>query len=209
LSSEVTSVRDDHLNWRIFWLSLIPLSIIVSANLSKFSSLPNFRKFLRPAAISIGITHQYFSLALGSAFLAGTLIARYLEIDLKKMIGLAFVLIGVFTLIQFIEGMTTGNYNTVLRPIFIAFTFFGGIVLPSTYAFFGRNADMHEQGILYGLLDSFQKLTEWTGSFSLNHFAGTTDQPFAIAKLAVFISFIPIFLTIGLLRTKWFRRETI
>ena len=156
---------------------------------------------------SIGIANQYLSLALGIAFFGGTILARLLDIDLKKMIGLSFALIGVFTLIQFIEGTATGNYNTVLRPIFIAFTFFGGFALPLTYAFFGRSVDLHEQGILYGLLDSFQKLTEWTGSFTLNHVSTLPDQPFAVAKFIMIIGFIPLLLTISFLRTKWFNRE--
>jgi hypothetical protein len=199
LSLRFKKIREEY-GWGL--CSRILIAVFIS------NSAWNLLQFYFEENESIGIANQYFSLAPGVAFLGGVIIARLLEIDLKKMIGLVFAFIGIFTLIQFIEGAATGNFNTVLRPIFISFTFFGGIGLPLIYAFFGRNADLHEQGVLYGLLDSFQKLTEWTGSFSLNHVEAIPDHPFTIAKFTMFVGFIPLLLTIQFLRTKWFHQET-
>lgn len=151
------------------------------------------------------VTSDYFSIGQGIAFLAGAAIARFIDIDKKKMLGLVFVLIATFVTIQLIEGETVGDQRLVLRPIFIAFTFFGGIGLPLIYAFFGRKAALHEQGMLYGLLESIQTGTEWTGSYSLS-IHNLADHPAAIARIAVIVSFISFLLTVSLIRSKWRRK---
>lgn len=143
---------------------------------------------------------DYFSMGPGLAFLIGALIARYVDIDKKKMLGLTFLFIAVFSGLLFLEGKMEGNGN-LLRPIFVAFTFFGGIGLPIIYSFFGRKADLHEQGVLYGLLDSLQTATEWMGSFVLNHM-GTRSTSSTIVWVVLAVSFISLLLTIGLTRNQ-------
>lgn len=148
--------------------------------------------------------NQYFSLSQGVAFFLGVLIARFVEIDTKKMFGLNSVITAVFISLQVLVWWIT-NYEWDIIPfIFVVFTFFGGIGQPLIYSLFGRKASIHEQGVLYGFIESCQLFTEWVGSASLNHVSVFQD-PSAIVTVVLIGSFVSVLLTIGFIRTKWRR----
>jgi hypothetical protein len=144
----------------------------------------------------------YFFLSQGCAFFLGAVIARLADIDIKKMLGLLFVLIAISLSIQVIAWSIQKYEGNIIPSVFASFTFFGGITLPLIYAFFGRKADLHEQGVLYGLLESLQSFTDWTGAYSLNH--NTDLNSYSTLLIVVLIgSGISLMLTVSLIRTRW------
>jgi MFS family permease len=137
-------------------------------------------------------------LSQGLAFFLGTLVARFSHLDEKKLLGLIFILIAASLSLQTIEWGMQGYQGNIIPSFFINFSFFGGIGLPIIYSFFGRKADIHEQGALYGLLHSFQSLTEWGGSISLNHI-GFLQYPSGVLISVLVGSCISVALTVGLI----------
>lgn len=196
LSFRFKGIREEY-GW------LLCLRVLLAFFLSNM--IWNMLQYFFEEETSNQVAKSYFSIGPGLAFLVGALIARYIDIDKKKMLGLIFLFIAVFSGLLFLEGRAEEHAHSI-RPIFVAFTFFGGIGLPLIFAFFGRKADLHEQGVLYGLLDSFQTATEWTGSFALGRL-GARPDPTTIVNVVVIVSFISFLVTGSLIRTRWINKE--
>ncbi len=176
------------------------LRILIAFSIS--NCLWNMLQYYFEETGSVHLTAGVFSLSQGAMFFLGCVIARLLDIEVKKILGLIFVFTAILLSVQSLQWALEGYGSDIVPSIFATFTFFGGIILPSLYAFFGRKADIHEQGVLYGLLESIQTLTESAGAYSVSH-SKTLEDPKAILLFVLIGSLMSLVLTSNLIRTKW------
>lgn len=108
-----------------------------------------------------------FLLIVGLAFFVGTIVGRIFRF--RVYLAVTVSLLACFLLL-FTDGITSVVLDTSQNiPIsfFLQFTMLGGVGLPYIFSYFGENAKIHEQGEVYGFLESVLSLAEFIGPFFL------------------------------------------
>jgi MFS family permease len=113
---------------------------------------------------------KYFFLIVGIAFFVGTLIAKIFRFSPKKTIPLIFLFTFLLFFFDWVLAMALNLSSIVTPSLFLQFTIIGGIGLPLIYAFFGERATIHEQGTIYGILESVLSASGFLGPFLLSCF---------------------------------------
>jgi hypothetical protein len=106
---------------------------------------------------------NYLLLYPGVAFFIGALFSRIYNFNAKQALSLLFVGIFLFTALDTLFTLLTKDSSGLLSNIFLHYTLLGGVIIPMIFVFFGERASLHEQGTIYGVLESFQSLAEILG----------------------------------------------
>lgn len=125
---------------------------------------------------------KYFFLIIGLAFLAGAIIARAYLFKPEKAVPILFLSVVILLFFDYLFYLVIGN--DIISTTFMHFTLIGGVALPLIYAYYGNDAGVHEQGTVYGILESVRSLTELSGPLILSLIALTSTN-FVIIPLSV------------------------
>ena len=79
--------------------------------------------------------------------------------------------------------------GTISPYLFLQYTILGGIGLPLIYSYFGEKATVHEQGVVYGFLESIQSASEFIGPFLLGFILSIKDIHYLIVLPFLVISY--------------------
>lgn len=115
---------------------------------------------------------KYFFLMIGLSFLAGAILGRIYLFKPEKAIPILFLGVVVLLIFDYLFYLIIGN--DIIPSTFMHFTIIGGIALPLIYAYYGNKAGVHEQGTVYGILESVRSLTELSGPVLLSLIALTS-----------------------------------
>ncbi len=108
---------------------------------------------------------NYFFLVIGLSFLAGAIFCRIYSFSPARALPLLTLVIAVLFVFDWLYSVIFGNI--AIATSFMHFTLIGGVVLPLWYVFFSQQAKTHEQGTVFGFLESLRSLTELTGPLIL------------------------------------------
>ncbi|MCP5505525.1 MAG: MFS transporter [Chlamydiales bacterium] len=121
---------------------------------------------------------QYFFLIIGLSFLAGAIMCRAYLFKPEKAIPPLFLGIVLLFIFDFLFYVILGKQ--INSTTFMHMTIIGGIALPLIYAYYGNQAAVHEQGTVYGVLESVRSLTELSGPLFLSLVAITNTSTILI-----------------------------
>ena len=107
----------------------------------------------------------YYFLATGLVFLIGTIICRIYSFLPERALPLLTLAVAMFFLSDWLFSSILGGLN--VESSFMHNTMIRGIILPLWYVYFGLQAKLHEQGGVFGFMDSIWSLTELTGPLIL------------------------------------------
>ncbi len=109
---------------------------------------------------------KYFFLIVGLAFLTGAIICRIYTFKPEKALPLIFLFITILFVFDYLFSIIIGGIN--IDSSFMHFTLLGGVGLPLCYVFYSSQATPHEQGTVFGLMESVRALTELSGPVILS-----------------------------------------
>ncbi|NRA89714.1 MAG: MFS transporter [Simkaniaceae bacterium] len=138
---------------------------------------------------------KYFFLMIGLSFLAGAILGRIYLFKPEKGIPILFLAVVILLIFDYLFHVIIGN--DIISSTFMHFTIIGGIALPLIYAYYGNKAGVHEQGTVYGILESARSLTEFSGPMLLSWIALTS-----VNAVIIPLSIVSLFLVLFLKRKK-------
>ena len=134
--------------------------------------------------------HEYFFLITGIAFFTGTIIARIYKFRPERAISLVFLFTFLFFFFDWLLYLLTDFPGDVSSALFLQFTMLFGIGIPLIYSYFGEKATVHEQGTVYGFLESVGSISEFAGPFFLSFVLPLHELRFITFVPFLFVSFL-------------------
>lgn len=100
-------------------------------------------------------------LFLGIGIALGCSYHKFIKVS-NHLRAINLIILGGLTLffLEFLASYFTDKQYFIPLNIYLLFSFLGGLYWPLIYAVFSEKAKMHEEGLIFGLLDSLQSVAE-------------------------------------------------
>ncbi|MCC5832534.1 MAG: MFS transporter [Chlamydiales bacterium] len=108
-----------------------------------------------------------FLLIVGLAFFVGTVVGRIYRFRVHLAITVSLLSSFLLLFTDWIAFVVLATPQIIPVSFFLQFTMLGGVGLPYIFSYFGEIAKIHEQGEVFGFLESIVSLAEFIGPFFL------------------------------------------
>lgn len=108
-----------------------------------------------------------FLLIVGLTFFIGATVGRIYRFRVHLAITVTLLSCFLLLFTNWITSLVLNTPKQVPISFFLQFTMLGGVGLPYIFSYFGEIAKIHEQGEVYGFLESILSLAEFIGPFFL------------------------------------------
>lgn len=127
---------------------------------------------------------KYLFLVISSVYFLGLAVTKFYKIRPLNGITISILLTFLFFFFNFIVYLLTGSSGDLPYNIFLLLSFFMGISRPLYFVCFAKKAEIHEQGTLYGFLESAISFAFFLAPLFLD-----LQKPFSPNR---FVYFIPL-----------------